>query len=121
MCLLSTTNIPKIADKDIVVYKILYVSDNLSPVRGFHYHKGINVAKGKQEICKSNNRFSIFGGFLHAYIKYNEAFYIWSNFNVNARETHYIVQMIIPKGTEYFISDDGEQICAKQLIWPENT
>ena len=135
MCLISNTNTPLIAKEDIVVYKIIMRKNNkdYAPVVSedeelphYIYKKGVNKARFKEDVSWAWNCYYRIGkGFLHAYTtkdiaeKNCDRWNAWvgrSNLCTGVKY-HFVVRMIIPKGTEYFNSVEGDEICAKELIW----
>ena len=138
MCLISKTNTPLIAEEDIVVYKILMHKNgkDYAPIVSedgglphYIYRKGVNKARLNEDVGYAwNNLYRIGKGFLHAYTtediaekncdKWNA--WIGRSYLCTKAKYHFVVKMIIPKGVEYFISNDyNHEICAKQLIWEE--
>ena len=137
MCLISKTNVPLIAEEDIVVYKVLMRKNDkdYAPVVSedgeqphYIYKKGVNKARLKEDVGYAwKNLYRIGKGFLHAYTTEDIAekncnkWNAWlGKSNLSARvKFHFVVKMIIPKGTEYFISNYYHEICAKQLLWED--
>lgn len=138
MCLISNTNTPLIAEEDIVVYKILMrkngkdyapvVSEDYCEQPHYIYKKGVNKARLKEDVqewTSINCYYRIGKGFLHAYTTKDIAEINCNRWNAwmgknnlsTGGKYHFVVRMIIPKGTEYFNSVEGDEICAKQLIW----
>ena len=144
MCLISKTNTPLIAEKDIVVYKVLMrkngkdyapvVSED-SGLPHYIYNKGVNKARLKEDVDYAWSKYvgawdymyRIGKGFLHAYTTKDGAEKNKDNWNLcmsasayyREGKFHFVTKMIIPKGTKYFLSDDGYEICAKQLLWED--
>ena len=138
MCLISKTNTPLIAEEDIVVYKILMHKNgkDYAPIvsedgglQHYIYKKGVNKARLNEDVGYAwNNLYRIGKGFLHAYTtegiaeKNKDKWNLWmcaKHAYYRERKFHFVVKMFIPKGVEYFLSDDGNEICAKQLLWEE--
>ncbi len=119
MCLYSKTNIPKIAKKDIKVYKILhsYKGKFLTPYRGYRMEEGYHYMQtGKKFGIKRNRYYGFFIGMgLHAFTTLKEAQMKYSYLF----EYAIIVEMIVPKGSEYFINPTDKEICSDNLIWYE--
>lgn len=118
MCLYSKTNIPKIAKKDIKVYKILGKIDKkfLTPYRSYRMNEGYHyIQTGKKFgvfLSSGMYPYRIEKG-LHAYTTLNAAI----DQKYHGLISQIIVEMIIPKGSEYFIDKIGKQICSDNLIW----
>lgn len=133
MCLYSKTNTPLIAEEDIVVYKVLMhrngkdyapvVSDTAN-LQSYIYKKGANKARLKEDISLTldGRTYAIGQGFLHAYTTNEEAEKSKTRWNCCfLTVSNFVVKMIVPKGTEYFVGIDEKDICAKQLIWEDMT
>ena len=132
----------KVAEENIVVYKILrkITSKEKNKVfyeppyywwKRFSYKQGINsVASEKEDLKRQYTLLSgcytlVEGGFLHAYSDMIHAFTAMSsnfsnsdNFLFNVEYNVY--KMIIPKGTEYYVGSYYD-ICAKELFWEDMT
>ena len=107
---------PLVAKKDFKVYKIL--KNKLTPWRGFHYEPGIHYYQDKK--LKPIKIKSVFGYYfkidegLHCFKDKESAIEYISNYlNI----TYRIVEMIIPKGSQYFIGKIGD-IVTNNLIFP---
>ena len=109
MCLITKQTEPFIADKEIAVYKILE-RNNTSPFLYFRYKHGKNKAEKEKEIRYVAPYNFIDGGFLHAYTTWKMAA-IENPLNWKVRK------MYIPVGAEYYISEDGTEICTPELVW----
>ena len=120
MCLLSLSDNPKVADKDIVCYKFL---DRLGPFRymtpirevklwKFPYLKKIFVAKGTEEAERDplQRRYVVGEGFIHTFAKMSDEY--------SRRGLHDVVlfRCIIPKGTKYFKSMDGSEYASREIV-----
>lgn len=126
MCLLSKTDIPLIAKKDIICYKIL-TEDNYSP----YYYKDYTSAIKNSDIIQDktperiepfDNVFKISRGFIHTYseltiLKY-ELYSIQSAFLLLGKVCK-VYKCIIPKGSKYFVNTTGWEYCSKQLKFIE--
>ena len=137
MCLISKTSIPTIAEEDIVVYKVLMCKNgkDYAPVVSedgelphYIYKKGVNKARLNEDVSYAwNCQYKIGKGFLHAYTTKGIAEQKCDRWNgcvgrsgiESGVKYHFVAKMTIPKGTKYFISCDGTEICAKQLVWEE--
>lgn len=135
MCLYTSLEKPLKAEKDIVVYKVLYFENGqyYAPVVNdtkninYVYTKGLNYPsepfdKTNIEKCEFCDGFKVSCGWLHSYSYIKEAEYVKEEFNQEAkvyygRGKYVIVKMTIPKGCKYFISDDGEEYCSQCLSW----
>ena len=131
MCLITTKNIPEIAQEDIVCYKFYvlhkvkddinsssYNKDGLSsPYRGVpapNINEVANTELGKVHLYDSN---IVMKGF-HSY-KYLEdlikELYFWQSYNIM------IFKCIIPKGAKYYEGTFGESpsYCSESIILKE--
>lgn len=129
MCLISNTNIPKIAQEDIVCYKVLIKPSILKSLFGKGYvtpwydkkvkPKGLFKAEGMKEIIRDyyasihpTKLYCIGGGFIHTYTNLNAIGITGPDF-VRQR----VFECIIPKGTEYFISIDDQEYASDCIIF----
>ena len=139
MCLIVKEGI-KIAEEDIVVYKILSKCSNKEKTmatygppyqcgRGFKYKKGVNSDDtGFEGIFKrydDEGPYTVVeSGFLHAFTDLDFAlYYLKVNFSstcLNSIIEYHVYEMIIPKGTRYFVGEQND-ICAKELRWDNMT
>ena len=139
MCLKANEG-KKIAEEDIVVYKILRKITDFDKNEVFYeppyqwghftYKQGINSAGNELEQVNPRHDFlngcyiCVEGGFLHAYMEEPYALASRSlNFDNQNSPNHYtleynVYKMVIPKGTEYFIGSYHD-ICAKELLWED--
>jgi len=105
---------PLIAKKEIKVYKILD-TENTSPYFTFTYDKGYQYSSNFSKYIEENYGWKIkINKGLHSFIDYK-----------NAKERKYcflypesfkIITMYIPKGSKYYLGDDGD-IVSDNLIW----
>lgn len=109
MCLITKQTEPFIADKEIAVYKVLE-RNNTSPFLYFRYKHGKNKAEKEKEIRYVAPYNFIEGGFLHAYTTRKMA----SSENPLRWKVR---KMYVPVGAEYYISEDGTEICATAMVW----
>ena len=104
MCLITTKNIPEIAQEDIICYKFYKLYDNgelLSPYQGLHapaINKVTNTLLDRAYLSNYRATYIISRGF-HSF-KYlddliNELDF-WQSFDIK------IFRCIIPKGTKYY-------------------
>lgn len=136
MCLRKTHDEPKIAQNDIEVWKVL-TPRGLSPFRGYQYHPGMNKPACAKTMPVPAEQQEINGGYLHAYTSREKAegYALLQSYKnvVNlcggqhrlvttivqpAFEEYVVQRMLIPKGSIYYVGDDGD-ICAECLYWPE--
>lgn len=136
MCLYTLFEKPLKAEKDIVVYKVLYLENGqyYAPVVNdtkkinYVYTKGLNRPYepfDETSIEKSEfyGAFRVSWGWLHSYSDEKEANVAMEEFNKEAKVyvlgkgEYVIVKMIIPKDCEYFISDDRKEYCSQCLSW----
>lgn len=125
MCLYTKSSCSRVAKKDILCYKLLVLKDGkyISPYAGLEYK--INALNYPSDLCEdiklskvySNSYlFEVGKGFLHSYMfKGAEA----SNMIYGmlcASRTLYLFECYIPKGSKYFISDCGKEICSDKLF-----
>lgn len=122
MCLTKKSMIPRIALKDIVVYKILIKDSKgnlFTPIVCDHVklgytYKGIfgisnDELRNQRSLISSLFSKYITSGYIHSYTdKYYAA----------CRYTGRLVKCIIPKGTLYFIGDDFD-IASRKLKYVE--
>lgn len=116
MCLYSKTNISLIAEEDIECYKLVFSKEGYSTkyqsvCEMFPYKEGLIKSKGNKIIWHNqyNNTYTIDEGFLHTFT----SIYF-------AKKKGYcydeILRCIIPKGSKYFISDDGKEYASDKLL-----
>ncbi len=117
---------PKIAKKDIVVYKILKnrrvglsgrpawatVYQNFKFSKGYHYY---------QEVYKSEGEFGISfkQDSLGVRVRIDEGLHAWTTKSTASRNCFgdvKIFEMIIPKGSKYYLGRNGD-IVSNNLIW----
>lgn len=121
MCLYSKTWIPKIATKDIQVYKIvLQKSDKLiTPCLEYEVSKIMQTnfmecVKGILNISHIDNGYEISSGFIHSYKTLNAYFLcMWMNLS-DPWSSCKILKGIIPKGSIYY--EDRNTYCSNKLI-----
>lgn len=124
MCLYSKTPIPSIAQEDIICYKmfkinpiwkdILMTPYMLEVVKSCDFPYMFVASSNKCVIptygapCINNIIGYIIGpGFIHAYTQ---------NIKDNSISSHFCVVLCkIHKGTKYYVSKDGDEICASQM------
>lgn len=137
MCLKTSQIVPLIADTDIPVYKVLLYRNNnqsyyrfrfpeLEPIRyfapynpAFEYVEGINVANRIYRLSNPVNNDGIVSyGWLHAFLDLKAAINLGKMFQKEHKYSRYMVTcMIIPKGSEYYVSCDSVEICSDKLYW----
>lgn len=129
MCLVTNRETPLIAHTNLIVYKVLDENGCAPYWSEYQYYRGkVNRDEKNEEILKEDNkpRYCVFGGFLHAYTfkdqaenlarYFNERYYRYDRDWLEERKFS-AVEMIVPAGTEYYLSYDGQQICSKALSW----
>lgn len=128
MCLISKTNIPKIAEEDIICYKILEYTqlEYTTPFMYLPIRDSIVEAIGDEDIYKKSawfrpSKYSIGRGFIHAYTTYETAMKIIPEIECQffTECQLEVFKAVIPKGTKYFVSINGKEICAKKMVLPE--
>lgn len=103
----------KKAKRPITVYKLLTIT-NKTPVRYCEYKFGFNYPnEPSKRFIKTE---TITSGFLHAYKSYELAEREENYYRIILGMTVRIVEMTIPKGSLYFVGNDGT-ICASCLKW----
>lgn len=128
MCLQKLKRLPRIATKDIEVYKIVYIPDKF-PDELWTIFRNYQVEIGKtykgqglkiKGLIKSLFTKMIKAGYIHSFSEYSKTImvisYPYSFFKNNKTAT--IVKCIIPKGTLYFIGCNGE-IASRKLKYVE--
>ena len=118
MCLTTKNLKPYVAKEDIKVFKILQRIDKryITPYQGSEVTLG-SVMKPDKEIehkegnCGYNNcTLCVEGGFIHAVT--NAVAYDKDKIE---NENYVVVEAYIPKGTEFYLSDDFIEVAAKEL------
>lgn len=131
----------KIAEEDIVVYKIICKNTDVRNGKfmyeppfeygHFLYKKGINSTatelEGIYQHCDDIDGpyTEVNFGFLHAFTNLDRAIFKmnvhFDNYGAGNRfYTYHVFKMVIPKGTEYFEGNDSD-ICSKELLWKDMT
>jgi len=109
MCLTTFQNKPYIAKEDIIVYKALFKTGKqiLSPYRGFPYilKELYQTNLGIPFVTTNFSPKLIYEGF-HSYINRKYATDRWPE----------VYKCIIPKGSQYYIDSDQEEIVSNQII-----
>lgn len=129
MCLMTKLSEPLIATHDIPCYKILNMRPSrvcvggmeyLSPFQYKHYYVGcVNYASLYQPAIKylENDKgeitYFIKECFLHCYTK--EGVLSLNDEEFNFSFYTYLFDCFIPKGSQYYISKDGKEICSPKL------
>ena len=122
MCLITTKNIPEIAQEDIVCYKIyILIGDELlSPYQGSPaptINKVTNTLLDRAYLSNYRAAYMISKGF-HSF-KYLddliEELDFWLSFDIK------IIKCIIPKGTKYYEGKFGDfpSYCSESIILKE--
>lgn len=115
MCLTTRLKKPFIAKKDIVCYKELLLSgkDYVTPYQHVPVELNQIMEAGTDRSYEGEewNRYDkhgIYDGFIHAWLKPNLCYFVSSS------ERGF--KAIIPAGTEFYISDDCTEICARKMF-----
>jgi hypothetical protein len=119
MCLKATHTQPKIAEEDIVCYKVLrkiFFTYWTPYTKTFVRLNHLFEAKGEEEVDLFENP-EIRQGFIHAFlnkqIAIRECFDLYDYHAIF--KNFIIVKAIIKKGTKYFLGKYGD-ICAKEIF-----
>jgi hypothetical protein len=120
MCLYSTTG-KKIAERDIVCYKVLsyWHGKYYTPVMGKKVKDAVLTGRRLfrgglfRQKRKFTNYISIEGGYVHVYSTLMNCHRYW--FCGGCR----YYKCIIPKGTEYWVNDDGKEFAARKIRFVE--
>lgn len=104
MCWISNELTKKVANCDIIVYKIVIsnTSNVMSLFRGFKYHFN-KIYKESFTIRSNDSMYIITKGF-HSYRTKSQALY------ANQFYCKKIVKCILPKGTIYYVNDSNETV-----------
>lgn len=124
MCLYSKTRIPKIATKDIEVYKTV-IQDSDQLITLYQKYKVSKIMKTNLKECikgilniQYNKLFQSYGitsGFIHSYKNtYNARYIIYNLFICNSNIKYRLLKGIIPKGSIYY--EDKTTYCSNKLI-----
>lgn len=125
MCLYTEQIKPKVAEKDIVVYKVLN-HNMLSPYYGLSYP--LNRKITSKLLCYDHEWsprtpiFNIEEG-LHAYTKRRVAYARQHDLNILTKESvvYSVYKAIIPKGSKYYIGLDNDiasdALIVKRKLW----
>ena len=116
MCLYSTTG-KKIAERDIVCYKVLsyWHGNYYTPIMCKRVKNAVLTGRRLfrgglfRQKHKYTNYISIEGGYVHVYSSLMNCRWRWS-----CDECRYY-ECIIPKGTEYWISKNGTEMAARKI------
>lgn len=126
MCLITSHLQPFTASKDFKAYKVILKIDNgdgtysyKSPFRysniDFQDNSSVTVeipqsSKRTYSTYNYGSKLSVGSGFLHGLLNTEE----YSNYNPGK---HTIIEVKIPQGANYYISDDLTEICADKMIY----
>lgn len=114
MCLVSSSSKPRIAKKNIIVYKFVLLENNqyITPyLRDSLISDTTNQPKDVEKFGFRN--YHIRGGYIHAFTSYEEAKHSLVWYGVHYSKT--IIAGVIPRGTKYFVSKNRKQICAETI------
>lgn len=125
MCLYSKTRIPKIATKDIEVYKVImqkYDEKLVTPYLGYQVSKIMKTSFRKCIKAILNmyynllfEKYEIDYGFIHSHKSLQSAQFMRSSLQYhNLGVTYKIIRGIIPKGSIYY--EDMDTYCSNKLI-----
>lgn len=120
MCLYTQQKTAEIAQKNITVYKTVYITEQpeliiSSALRFFKYKIGLSYKESrwndssKSLLIPSLLRMVNYG--FHSYVKYWDAFRICGTNKA-------VLKCVIPKGTKYFLGEDGtgdKNYCSEEL------
>lgn len=123
MCLYSKTRIPKIATRDIEVYKVVKQKNKelVTPYLGYKVSKIIQTnfiecIKGILNISHIYNKYRISSGFIHSYETNSDAYFNCVFLNcLNPKSNYKILRGIIPKGSLYYKGSD--EYCSNKLYY----
>lgn len=109
MCLTTFQEEPYIAEKDIIIYKALFKDRKriVSPFQEFPYilkelyQTDFNISFGLTNICPK---------FIH------KGFHGYRNRKYATSRWLEVYKCVIPKGSQYYISSDQEEIVSNQII-----
>lgn len=131
MCLLAYNQPPKIATDDIPIFKYLFYNDTDNTWRTLYTltevpENGILIGEFTRKFDKQRyknqithqkrSHLQINSGFIHAFttaFARNSIFPYYKQYN---NKYTFLIRSYIPKGTQYHISIDGREICAKKII-----
>jgi len=116
MCLKTSQNKPLIAERDITCYKVL-TKDLISPCYNKQYELGKKIISN---LIEDNGE--VTHG-LHTYIRLdtakNDTHYYWYDQTVRCGlivDAPIVVECLIPRGANYYVSDSIEEYASNQLI-----
>lgn len=130
MCLTSKTNIAKIANKDIVCYKLIwrrfasldYITAYRDTPISYDILRGRKnfVAEGPECIEPSflDDGYSISSGFIHTFTKKEDAIKMAKMYGC-LEHIWVVYKCVIPKGTKYFVSVDYDERCSTEIKFVE--
>ena len=105
MCLLTTQQVPQIAEEDITCYKVLlHLDDKLYS----YYYNAFEWEMDKVHFTtlqEKRSRRTVHQGF-HSYKDLHSTLVLMTR----APFTCLVVECIIPKGTEYYVGKDGDKL-----------
>ncbi len=109
MCLYSKTTDSQTADRDITCYKLVYPENMDHKFRSQFQEFPYELGRTYQEIYfrKVNLTRHVYEGF-HSYRTIKEAV---SHSCLNM----VMIKCVIPKGSRYYVSDDGDQYCSDKI------
>ena len=117
MCLVTTSEKPKIAEESITCYKVLVSTRGIlrTPYRDFLFEPKVTYNDDTKESIKPFNKYSLIeGGFFHAYLDKEYAKKTLASIVTRKGEKAGLYKAIIPEGTKYY-TGLYKDICAKSL------
>jgi hypothetical protein len=119
MCLYTQQKTAEIAQKNITVYKTVYITEQpeliiSSVLKFFRYEIGLSYKEPRWDdrskpFMPSLHKMVNYG--FHSYVKYWDAFRICGTNKA-------VLKCVIPKGTKYFLGEDGtgdRNYCSEEL------
>ena len=129
MCLVCENLNYKIAEEDIVCYKVVFELDKKSYMTPYQQYccklDEHCVNKGTISIKRfsKDSNYYIYGGMFHSYQKLSDACLDMLWFNSLGKHT-IVIKCIIPKGTHYIEGNFGNMVCtpcygSREIIYKE--
>lgn len=121
MCLILKRNeSPKIAEEDIVCHKLLLCGNKEDTFFTLHRNIEVNITEPLYAMGKERKRFKNIGeGFIHTYQSWERVCDVYLSVDT------YIIECIIPKGTEYYEGMDScfpvKSFASKMILFKTDT